>query len=88
MQNIITAIEHVRQSHPEVTQVYFDNFQRWYYTNDSGAKPVFGREVDTDILEAALDEVWETVKLPTAFEYSPQTRALTQIKGVVDIEQL
>lgn len=85
---IITAIEHVRQLHPQVTRVYFDDFQRWFYTDDTQHGPTFGREVDTDILEAALDEAWENTSIPTAFNYDPATRSLTEIEGVTDIEQL
>lgn len=87
-QKIIAAIEHVRQYHPQVTRVYFDDFDRWYYTNSEHVAPVFGNEIDTDILEAALDQAWEQSELPTAYQYDPATGALTEIEGVTDIELL
>ncbi len=87
MSAIITAIEHVRESHPEVTMVYFDSHQRWYYTNAEGATPKFSESVDYDTLEAALDEAWEG-KIPVAFELHPVTHTLRQVKPVDDIEEL
>lgn len=87
---IITAIEHVRQAYPEVDRVYFDSEQRWYYTNGVGATPRFDEDekIDYNVLEAALDEAWDTLTIPCAFKLDSRSRILTPIEPVEDIEDV
>lgn len=58
------ALDHVRQYHPEVTQVVFLRDGRWLYMDDDGECPQFVKEVDVAILEEAADAV---TKVPAAF---------------------
>jgi hypothetical protein len=80
-----TAIEHVRQLHPEVTRVYFDVMGRWRYTDAQKHGPAF-TNVDVGLLEDASDSL---AKLPITFDYDPATRRITEIAETVeDVEDL
>lgn len=51
------ALDHVRDFHPEVNHVVFTSEGRWLYMNEIGYTPVFGKQIDTSILESAADAV-------------------------------
>jgi hypothetical protein len=58
------ALDHVRQYHPEVTQVFFGVDQRWVYCSDAFEAPEFNDSIDVSLLEAAADSV---PMLPAAY---------------------
>ncbi len=53
------ALCHVREHHPEVTQVTFDGDLRWCYGNEQGDIPAFRDAIDVGLLEDAADAVPE-----------------------------
>ena len=58
------ALRHVKEHHPEVTQVFYGTDGRWQYCGEAFERPKFGDEVDVSILEDAADSV---KSLPAAF---------------------
>jgi len=64
---IAKALDHVRASHPQVTTVAFLAGQIWVFTDDYGDDPKFGPEIDTDVLDAALDAAYEDRGLPSIY---------------------
>lgn len=67
---IIRALEHVRQHHPEVTRVVYDQASRWLYLDEGGKAPTFGPEIDVGILEDAADSV---IHLPAVYEVEDES---------------
>lgn len=61
---VAAALAHVRQFHPEVTQVFFGTDHRWLYCSEAFEAPTFGTGIDVSILEAAADAV---TLVPAAF---------------------
>lgn len=66
---VIAALEHVRTFRPEVTQVFYTNELKWLYMTDDGDAPAFGGEIDTSLLEDAVDSL-DT--FPAAFHITSQ----------------
>ena len=86
---IIAALEHVRQTFPQIERVYFDELQRWYYTDNFRKRVVFGDSIDIDILEAALDQVWDHHTVPVAFQYEKEIRQVIKLsEAVSNIDEL
>jgi len=51
------AIEHVKKYHPTLSIVIFDIDGRWQYMDAEFNSFVFGKEIDTSILEEAGDSI-------------------------------
>lgn len=68
---VIAALEHVRTFRPEVTQVFYTNELKWLYMTDDGDAPAFGGEIDTSLLEDAVDSL-DT--FPAAFHITSPVR--------------
>lgn len=68
---VIAALEHVRTYRPEVTQVFYSNDLRWLYMTDDGDVPSFDGELDTSLLEDAVDSL-DT--FPAAFHITSPVR--------------
>ena len=69
---IAAAFGHVWSHHPNVARVTYyqddpDCGGVWLYENADGSVPRFGDEVDTNVLERALDAAWELKKFPASF---------------------
>lgn len=64
---VMNAINHVRQYHPTVVKVTFSKDGQWLFTQADGSFPEFGKDIDTKILEAAMDEAYSLSKLPTTY---------------------
>ena len=62
------ALEHVRKFHPEVDRVVFWSDQQWLYCDESLDGPTFDKGIDVNILDDALDDLWNTHNLPVAFQ--------------------
>jgi hypothetical protein len=57
-EEIKTALEHVRQFHPEVTHVVFNGYGQWMYCDDNFKAPNFkDSDIDVSLLEEASDSV-------------------------------
>lgn len=54
---VFAALEHVRTFLPEVTQVFYTNELKWLYMTDEGDVPAFGGDIDTSLLEDAVDSL-------------------------------
>lgn len=61
------AFQHVQEFHPQVCILIFTTDIRWRYLDIEFNAPVFGEEIDTSILEEAID-TWNV--FPAIFEYS------------------
>lgn len=59
------ALVHVRQFHPDVTQVFFGVDGRWLFCGEAFDAPAFDGRVDIGLLEDAAGAVPD---LPAAFE--------------------
>ena len=68
---VIAALEHVRTFHPEVTHVFYTNVLKSLYMTDDGDAPAFGGEIDTSLLEDAVDSL-DT--FPAAFHVTSPVR--------------
>ena len=68
---VIAALEHVRTFRPEVTQVFYTNELKWLYMTDDGDAPAFGGEIDTSLLEDAVESL-DT--FPAAFHITSPVR--------------
>lgn len=69
---IIKALAHVREHHPDVVQVTFDREDDlcggfWTYATADGRTAVFGPEIDVHLLEQALDAAWEDHPFPAVY---------------------
>ncbi len=64
MSKIKEALLHVQKYYPYVVQVFYGIDQRWLYCGEGFESPIFGDEIDINLLEEAVDEV-ET--FPSAF---------------------
>ena len=66
---VITAINHVRQSHPNVVKVTFNKDGQWLFANADGSLPDFDeKDIDTNILEAAVNDAYNVAKFPITYE--------------------
>lgn len=63
MQNITpqvqAAINYVKQFHPEMAIVAFSIEGTWQYFDQEFKPIVFGDNIDIQILEEAVDSIWE-----------------------------
>ena len=71
------AFEHVKSIYPAVTQVAFDEDQRWLYSDASGDAPDFEGKVNVDLLELAAD----------ALDYFPVTFTEDEILNRLDLAE-
>lgn len=55
---VLVAMDHVRQYHPHVTMVLFNNEGRWRYMEDDFTTPVFVHAIDTSALEDACNATY------------------------------
>jgi len=62
---VIHALCHVRQHHPNVNMVVYKSDTRWRYMNADGLIPTLGSNIDVGILEAAQAAL---TKFPCVFE--------------------
>lgn len=71
---VLKALQHVRESHPEVDHVTFRNEDDmpggwWEYSSAGGGVPKFGTEIQTSLLEEALDQAWEESTFPLTYTF-------------------
>lgn len=71
---VLAALIHVRHFIPEVCMAVFSKDQMWQFFGEDFAKVEWSDEIDTSIIEAAVDAAYETVGLPAVFEldFTPQ----------------
>jgi hypothetical protein len=66
---VVTAFEHVRKYHPEVTHVFYNADGIWFFCDAEFEGPKFVPQIDTRILDDAADEVYNVTGFPAAFVY-------------------
>jgi len=64
---VATALEFVRTTNPEVTQVLFLRNCNWLFMDEEGTPAVFEKLTDTTLLEKAVNAVYDTHQLPVVF---------------------
>jgi hypothetical protein len=63
------AFAHIRNSYPDVCMVVFSKNASWQYMTDDFDTPVFGEEIEQEILEDAAESIINSSNwLPCVFQ--------------------
>lgn len=69
-QVILDAFNHVKEYYSAVNMVVFNREGQWLFLDSDFDSPSFGEEIDTTILDKAVDEAYKSFGLPYVYQES------------------